>query len=105
MQPQLGGSWLLLSAILVLTCTPVVQYAQAYCWEPGKNPSFTGPPVVEQVDIRQVRVSWFGLVSQRNCADQFLVKYWQKTSPQGELFDVQNQPWKIESTQLLNANV
>jgi len=43
---------------------------------------FTGPPLVEQVNLTHVRVSWEGLVKYRKCADQFLVKYWQKSSPQ-----------------------
>ena len=65
---------------LILLITPVPQ-ASAYCWEPGKNPKFTGPPKVEQVNVRKVRVSWFGLVEMRDCADQFLVKYWPSSSP------------------------
>lgn len=63
-----------------------------YCWEPGKNPGFTGPPKVEQIDLQNVRVSWDGLVTQRDCADQFLVKYWQRSNPQdystSDLLDV-----------------
>ena len=43
---------------------------------------FTGPPKVEQIDLATVRVSWDGLVTQRECADQFLVKYWQRSNPQ-----------------------
>ena len=62
--------------------TPV-SLVQAYCWEPGKNPYFTGPPIVKQVDLQTVRVSWSGLVEMRECTDQFLVKYWKKTNPQG----------------------
>lgn len=63
--------------------TPVPLHADAYCWQAGHNPAFTGPPKVEQVDIRHVKVSWFGLVSMRECADQFLVKFWPKNNPQG----------------------
>jgi len=73
-------SQMVLAAFLI-GFTPV-DHAEAYCWEPGKNPSFTGPPKVEQIDLRTVKVSWFGLVSMRECADQFLVKYWQKNDPQ-----------------------
>ena len=43
---------------------------------------FTGPPRVEQLDLATVRVSWEGLVTQRECADQFLVKFWQRSNPQ-----------------------
>ena len=76
--------WLLVlrCAILYVLHTPV-SLVEAYCWEPGKNPYFTGPPIVKQVDIQTVRVSWFGLVEMRECTDQFLVKYWQKIDPQG----------------------
>ena len=68
---------------ILATLTPVA--VNAYCWEPGKNPEFTGPPKVEQIDIRTVRVSWFGLVKMRECADEFLVKYWQRNDPQVKL--------------------
>jgi len=60
-----------------------VPLARAYCWEPGRNPYFTGTPIVQQVDLRTVRVSWAGLVESVECADQFLVKYWPKNNPQG----------------------
>ena len=30
-----------------------------------------------------MRVSWSGLLEMRECTDQFLVKYWKKTNPQG----------------------
>ena len=68
---------ILLTGCLVL-CAPEVQ---AYCWQIGHNPEFTGPPKAEQVDLRTVRISWFGLVSYRHCTDQFLIKYWQKSDP------------------------
>jgi len=42
-------------AILCILHTPV-SIVQAHCWEPGKSPYFTGPPVVEQVDLQTVRV-------------------------------------------------
>ena len=44
----------------------------AYCWEAGKNPGFSGPPVVQQINMGTVRVSWVGLVTQKDCADQFI---------------------------------
>ena len=80
-------------ALLFIILAPIT-LVNAYCWEPGKNPSFTGPPVVSQVDYQTVRVSWFGLVQMRECTDQFLVKYWQKNDPQG-----------YNLTQLLNPQV
>ncbi len=73
---------MLITAIHLILLALAPGDVNAYCWEPGKNPDFTGPPKVEQVDMRTVRVSWFGLVKQRKCADQFLVKFWQRNSPQ-----------------------
>ena len=75
----MAGAIAVLAIFVIVTPVPKVN---AYCWQPGKNPGFTGPPVVRQVDIRTVRVSWFGLVTERDCADQFLVKYWPRTAPQ-----------------------
>ena len=63
---------------LVISFVPLVN---GYCWQPGKNPGFNGTPKVEQVDIRTVKVSWKGITTQTECADQFLVKYWEITSP------------------------
>ena len=85
--------FILRCAILYILHTPV-SLVQAYCWEPGKNPYFTGPPIVQQVDLQTVRVSWAGLVEMRECTDQFLVKYWQKTNPQ-----------KYDLTELVNPQV
>lgn len=48
------------------------------CWYPGHNPGFTGPPIVEQVSTTSVQVSWEGLVERIECADEFLVKSWDK---------------------------
>ena len=43
---------------------------QAYCWQPGWNPSFKGPPVVTQIDMSTVYISWKGLVIMPECTDQ-----------------------------------
>jgi hypothetical protein len=72
---MVGG--LALFAVLFVTPSCVL----GYCWQPGMNPSFKGPPVVEQVDLYTVRVSWDGLVINRQCTYQFLVKYWLRNSP------------------------
>ena len=69
------------SFILTLVLHAPVSLVQAYCWQIGHNPDFTGPPKAEQVDLRTVRISWFGLVNYRHCTDQFLIKYWQKSDP------------------------
>ena len=52
-----------------------------YCWQIGWNPYFTGPPVLRQVDISTISVSWKGLVKNLECADQFVVKYWPIRNP------------------------
>jgi len=72
----------LVTVVGVLISLLNLPLAKGYCWEPGRNPYFTGPPVVQQVDLRTVRVTWEGLIEEVECADQFLVKYWQKNTPQ-----------------------
>ena len=72
---------LLQCVFLVLFC--VSSCVQGYCWEPGWNPDFKAAPKVEQITISKVRISWVDIVTKRECADQFLVKYWQKNTPQG----------------------
>jgi len=71
----------MISAALLFLVISFVPLANGYCWQPGKNPGFNGIPKVEQVDIRTVKVSWNGITTQTECADQFLVKYWESTSP------------------------
>ena len=58
------------------------QYIYAYCWQTGLNPSFSGPPVVSTISANEVRVSWKDIVTNRRCADEFLVKYWKKNFPE-----------------------
>ena len=38
---------------------------------------------MQQVDLRTVRVTWEGIVQNERCVDNYLVKYWQKSDPQG----------------------
>ena len=62
---------------------------QGYCWAAGRNPSFTDAPKVEQLALDTVRVSWHDIVSQRSCADNFVVKFWPKDAPnQYEITDL-----------------
>ena len=49
-----------------------------YCWQAGWNPGFNGSPVINQVTATSVRVSWKDIVINRECADQFVVKYWEQ---------------------------
>ena len=55
--------------------------ARGYCWQAGYNPGFSSAPSVEQVQIDTVRIVWTEIVQHRDCVDQFLVKYWQKSAP------------------------
>ena len=71
---------LILHSFFFVLCFP--QYIYAYCWQNGLNPSFSGPPVVSAISANEVRVSWKDVVTNRRCADEFLVKYWKKNYPQ-----------------------
>ena len=68
---------------LLIICLKFLFVAEvsAFCWDDRKNPGFSGPPVVEQVYMDTVNVSWAGLEINKECADQFLVKYWQRSRP------------------------
>lgn len=56
-------------------------YTQAYCSLLGQNPGFSTPPKVEQVTLTSVRVTWEGIVTRIECADQFIVKSWNARNP------------------------
>ena len=44
----------------------------------GNNLTFTAAPKVAQESLTSVRISWDGLVHDKHCADNYLVKYWQQ---------------------------
>ncbi len=67
---------LLLSMLSVSTVS-----VSGYCWGAGQNPGFSGRPRVTQLAIDRVRVSWEGMVTQEECADNYVVKYWRRHSP------------------------
>ena len=67
---------LLLSGMLALLAS-----VDGYCAGLGANPGFRGPPLVEQVTLTSVRVTWSGLVTRKECADQFIVKSWLARNP------------------------
>ena len=52
------------------------QDVSSYCWQVGWNPGFSQAPKIQQINLAIVRVSWEGIVENRECVDQFLVKYW-----------------------------
>jgi len=63
--------------MLLMTATSVT----GYCAGLGANPGFRGPPKVEQVSLTSVQVSWHGLATRVECADQFIVKSWLARNP------------------------
>ncbi len=67
--------------LLVMLFFPFFSPVLSVCWSPGLNPRFRSPPRVEQLALDRVRVSWAGAVDGHACADQFLVKYWQRLYP------------------------
>jgi hypothetical protein len=53
-----------------------------HCYTIGANPGFSDVPSVTQLTPWLVRVSWKEVVTQRECSDHFLVKYWRTDDPQ-----------------------
>ena len=54
---------------------------EGYCAGIGANPGFRDAPLVQQVTLTSVEVSWHGLVTRIECADQFIVKSWNARNP------------------------
>lgn len=63
-------------ALVLLLVLCLASLCNGYCFGAGYNPWFSGPPVVEQVTLTSVRVSWHGLLQQSQCADNILVKHY-----------------------------
>merc|ERR1712223_1205202 len=63
----------LLTVVLLATSLPC---CLGYCRSLGWNPSFNGPPLVEQLTLTSVRVSWAGKLEQAECADNIIVKHY-----------------------------
>jgi len=61
---------------ILLLFLPFIPLGRSYCSTPGWNPRLTGPPIVEQLSITSVRVSWAGLLETSVCADFIKVKHW-----------------------------
>jgi len=70
---------MLIGALIILGAT--LPDCNAYCALLGQNPGFSAPPKVEQISLTSVRVSWEGLVTRIDCADQFIVKSWNARNP------------------------
>ena len=64
--------------VVVIACCNIAE-VRSYCI--GGNPGFDGPPKVEQVDMTSVLVSWNGIVTRIDCADNFLIKSWDYMNP------------------------
>jgi len=64
-----------LVAVVLLLAT-VLASCHGYCKSLGWNPSFNGPPTVEQLTLTSVRVSWAGRLEQAECADNIIVKHY-----------------------------
>jgi len=67
--------------IIVTLLAVSLRPAQAYCAGLGANPGFKDSPLVSQVTLTSVKVTWQGLVTRSECADQFIVKSWNKRNP------------------------
>ena len=64
------------SMFLLLVASFLLRDVYSYCWQVGWNPGFRSGPSIQQITLAKVRVSWAGIVENRECADQFVVKYW-----------------------------
>ena len=65
-----------LSSLLILVILP--QYLKAYCKQDGMNALFLTSPRVRQMSNSTLRVSWKGIVQNKECVDGFMVKYREK---------------------------
>jgi len=61
---------------ILLLLSSLIPLSKSYCSTPGWNPKLTGPPIVEQLSMTSVRVSWAGLLETSVCADFLKVKHW-----------------------------
>jgi len=65
-----------LGVVVGLLLCGLPSLCQGYCKSLGWNPSWSGPPMVQQLTLTSVRVSWAGLLQQAECADNILVKHY-----------------------------
>jgi len=61
--------------VTVLVLVAVLPSCHGYCKSIGWNPSFNAPPLVEQLTLTSVRVSWAGTLEEAECADNIIVKH------------------------------
>ena len=67
--------------VLLLLTFGLFGSVRGYCSGLGANPGFSGAPRVQQVSLSRVRVSWPGLLTRPDCADDLLVKFWMRHDP------------------------
>lgn len=67
--------------ILLALLAAFLPPAHSYCAGIGANPGFKDAPLVQQVTLTSVKVTWHGLVTRAECADQFIVKSWNARNP------------------------
>jgi len=65
-----------LSSLALLIIAISANTVYPYCTWVGSNPSWSGPPKVEQVSLTSVRVSWPGILQREDCADSILIKFY-----------------------------
>ena len=66
---------------LLLMCA-IPRLVWGHCYGIGNNPGFSDSPIIKQLTAWSVRVSWKEIVTQRECSDHFLIKYWKTEEPQ-----------------------
>merc|ERR1711874_703722 len=64
-------------ALVYLASLPLTA---SYCTWAGSNPYWVGAPIVEQVTLTSVRVSWHGLLKREDCADSMIIKHYKGTN-------------------------
>lgn len=61
---------------VTLASIATLPLTSSYCTWAGANPYWVGAPVVEQVTLTSVRVSWHTLLKREDCADSIIVKHY-----------------------------
>jgi len=65
--------------VIVTSCWVIMVHS--YCEGIGNNPGWRDAPKVEQLSLTAVRLSWEGLLTRAECADQLIVKSWNSRNP------------------------
>eukprot|EP00092_Neocalanus_flemingeri_P053284 GFUD01062576.1.p1 GENE.GFUD01062576.1~~GFUD01062576.1.p1 ORF type:complete len:236 (-),score=47.69 GFUD01062576.1:63-770(-) len=97
----MAKTFYLLSLFISLIWLP--SPASSYCYWAGNNPSWVGAPIVEQVTLTSVRVSWQGLLKRGDCANLLLVKHSPTDNPNNYLMSlpllVSNKSYLVQELQ------